>query len=137
MLTRLNFLLGFGLMVLIAFYFGFRYLVVAPVSALAPGWTGIVGGAAVLASLGLTVQILTQAMSHFSGIATYPQGPGGLAIASQAALVCGHGALFYGLAAWLGEGPPLSVAGVGLVGALYLAGVALGIAEWRQEKAAT
>lgn len=135
MFTRINFLLGFGLMILIGFYFGFRYLVIAPVAAVAPDWVTIVAGAAVLASLGFTVQILAQVMSGMAGIATYPQGPGGAAIASQAAFVCGHGALAYGLATWLGNGPPLTGAGVALVWALYLAGVATSMLEWRRRRA--
>jgi len=134
LLTRVNFLLGFGLMVMIGFYFGFRYLVVAPVSAIAPGWATYVAGAAVLAALGFTVQILANVMSSLAGIATYPQGPNATAIASQAAFFCGHGALGYGLAAWLRDGPPLTVWGLALVGALYAAGVGIGFLDWRRRR---
>ena len=137
MFTRLNFLLGFGLMVLIAFYFGVRYLVIAPVSAVAPGWTTIAAGVAVLASLGLTVNLLAQVIGKLGGVATYPQGPNAPAVASQAALICGHGALAYGVAAGLGEGPPLTATGLALVGALYLAGVAIALLDWRHAKGRT
>lgn len=135
MFTRMNFLLGLGLLLLILFYFGFRYLVIAPVAAFAPNWAMVVAGAAVLASVGFTVQILAQLMGTLAGAASYPQRPNAAAIASQAAIVCGHGALAYGASAWLREGIPLTPGGLLLVGGLYLAGVGLGLVEWRMRGA--
>ncbi len=132
MFTRINFLLGFGLLVMILFYFAFSYLVILPLSAIAPDWAGIAAGAAVLASVGLTVQILSIAMSKLAGVATYRQGPNASAIASQAAMVCGHGALGYAMASWLGGGPLPNDIALALIGAFYAAGVAIGIRDWRQ-----
>jgi hypothetical protein len=135
MLTRINFLLGFGLLVMILFYFAFTYLVILPLSAFAPDWAGIAGGAAVLISVGLTVQFLSMAMGGMAGVATYPKGPNAMAITSQAAIVCGHGALGYAAAAWFAGAPPPNVLGIALIGALYAAGVGIGTAEWRQRTA--
>lgn len=135
MLTRVNYLLGFGLLVALLFYFGFRYLAIAPLSAFAPDWVKPVAGAAVLISAGLTVQILSMAMSSMAGVATYAKGPSALAIACQAAIVCGHGALGYALASWLGGGVPPQDSGLALIGALYASGVGAGIIEWRQRAA--
>lgn len=135
MLTRINYLLGFGLLVVLLFYFGVSYLVIAPLTAIAPGWVKPVAGAAVLIASGLTVQILSMAMGSMAGVATYPKGPNAMAIASQAATVCGHGALGYAAATWAGGGPPPSDPGLALVGALYAAGVAVGILEWRKRAA--
>lgn len=135
MLIRINFLLGFGFLVMLLFYFGFTYLVIAPVAAFAPGWAGIVAGAAVLISVGLTVQILSMAMSGMAGIATYPAGPNAMAIASQAAIVGGHGALGFAATGWFGGGSPPTDAGLLLIAALYGAGVAIGVREWRQRTA--
>ena len=135
MLTRINFLLSFGLLIMIAFYFVFRFLLVAPVATIAPGWATVVAGAAVLAALGFTVQILANVMSGMKGVATYPQGPNATAIASHAAFFCGHGALGYGLAAWLGDGRPLTTWGLALAGLLYAGGVAASTLEWRRRKA--
>lgn len=132
MLTRLNFLFGFGLLVLLLFYFVFGFLVIPPLASVARDWAGPVAGAAVLISVGLTVQILAMAMSGLAGVATYERGPDALAIASQAALVCGHGALAYGAASWLGGGPPPAASGLALIAVLYAAGVAIGILEWRR-----
>jgi len=133
-LTRVNFLLAFGLLVLIVFYFGFGFLLIAPLSRTAPQWATAAAGAAVLLSVGLTVQILSMVMSGMAGVASYPSGPNGVAVASQAAIVCGHGALGYGAALWLSGGAPIGVAGLALAGSLYAAGIAIGIVEWRRRK---
>ena len=136
MFTRINFLLGFGLLVILLFYFAFSYLVILPLSAIVPEWTGLAAGAAVLASVGLTVQILSVAMSKLAGVATYRQGPNALAITSQAAIVCGHGALGYAMASWLGGGSLPNDIGLAMTGVLYAIGVAIGIRVWRQQAAA-
>ncbi len=135
MLIRINFLLGFGFLVMLLFYFGFTYLVIAPVAAFAPGWAGIVAGAAVLISVGLTVQILSMAMSGMAGVATYPDGPNAMAIASHAAIVCGHGALGFAASNWFGGGPPPADLGLLLIVALYASGVTMAVVEWRQRRA--
>ena len=132
MFTRINFLLGFGLLVMILFYFAFSYLVILPLSVIAPGWARIAAGGAVLVSVGLTVQILSIAMSKLAGVATYPQGPNALAIASQGAIVCGHGALGYAMASWMDGGPLPGDIALALIGALYAAGVAIGIRDGRE-----
>lgn len=132
MLTRINYLLGFGLLVALLFYFGVSYLVIVPVSEIAPGWVRPIAGAAVLIASGLTVQILSMVMSSMAGVATYPQGPSAMAMAGHAAIVCGHGALGYALATWAGGGPAPSDPGLALTGALYAGGVAIGFLEWRQ-----
>lgn len=137
MLTRINYLLGFGLLVVLLFYFGVTYLVIVPMSAIAPGWVKPVAGAAVLIAAGLTVQILSIVMSSMAGVATYPRGPNAMAIASHAAIVCGHGALGYAAATWAGGGPAPSESGLAFIGALYAAGVAIGFLEWRQRTAGT
>lgn len=132
MFTRINFLLGLGLTLLLLFYFGFRYLVVAPVTLLAPQWATPVAGAAVLAGLGFTVQILAQLMGTLSGAGSYPHGPNAAAMASQAAIVCGHGALVAGASAWLRHGVPPGTWGLLSIAVLYATGVAIGIVEWRR-----
>jgi hypothetical protein len=134
MFTRINFLLGTGLLVLLAFYFVFSFGVLGPLAGVAQGWVKPVAGAAVLISVGLTVQILAKVMGNMSGVASYERGPGPLALTSQAALVCGHGALAFATASWLREGPPPSNPGLLLVALLYAAGVAIAIVEWRQRR---
>jgi hypothetical protein len=71
-------------------------------------------------------------MGNMAGVASYERGPDALAIASQAALVCGHGALAYAAAVWSGEGQLPAASGLLLITALYAAGVAIGILEWRR-----
>jgi hypothetical protein len=63
-LARINFLLGLGLLILIAFYYAGVYLLIPPVSAIAPGWVKPVAGIALLAAVGITVQLLSMAMSR-------------------------------------------------------------------------
>lgn len=136
MFTRVNFLLGFGFLVMLGFYFVFSYVLILPLAAFAQGWVKPVAGVAVLASVGFTVQILSIAMSKLAGVASYKQGPDALAIASQAALVCGHGAMGYATAVWFGGGSPPALSGLALIAALYATGVGLGVVEWRQRRAA-
>ena len=90
--ARINFLFSLGLLILIAFYFAGVYLLVLPLSAGAPGWVKPAAGVAVLAAVGLTVQLLSMAMSSLRGIALYAKGerPGRLAFISQAAMIAGH-----------------------------------------------
>src|SRR5262245_12119938 len=127
MFTRVNYLLGFGLLVLLLFYFAFAYLVLPALGAVSQSWVGPVAGVAVLLSVGLTVQILSMVMSGFAGVGSYERGPDALAVASQAAMVCGHGALAYAAAVWFGGGPPPAASGLGLIAALYAAGAITGI----------
>ena len=136
MLIRINFLLGFGFLVMLLFYFGFTYLIIKPVSAFAPDWAGIAAGAAILLSVGLTVQILSMAMSGLAGIATHPHGPDAMAIASQAAIVGGHGALGFAASTWFAGGVPPTDASLLLICALYAAGVAIAVIAWRQRNKA-
>jgi hypothetical protein len=137
MLTRVNFLLGFGLLITIAFYFVGNYLVVLPLSSIAPNWVKPIAGLAVLASLALTVQILSTVVSGMEGVGSYKEtdGPGALALTSQAAIVCGHAGLGYIAAAFFSGEKPVTELRLLVVAALYVAGVAIAIQEWRQREA--
>ena len=137
MLTRINFLLGFGLLVAIAFYFAVTYLVVLPLSSIAPNWVKPIAGIAVLVSLALTVQILSTVMNGMMGVASYTEtdNSGALALTSQAAIVCGHAGLAYIAVAFISRGKPVTELQLLVVAALYVAGIAIAIQEWRQRNA--
>jgi hypothetical protein len=137
MLTRINFLLGFGLLIAIGFYFVGNYLVVWPLSSIAPNWVKPIAGVAVLVSLALTVQILSMVMSGMMGVASYTDtdGPGTLALTSQAAIVCGHAGLGYIAVAFFSGERPVTEMQLLVVAALYVAGIAIAIQEWRQRNA--
>jgi hypothetical protein len=137
MLTRINFLLGFGLLVAIGFYFAGSYLVILPLSSIAPNWAKPVAGLAVLVSLALTVQILSTVVSGMEGVASYKEtdGPGALAVTSQVAIVCGHAGLGYIAVAFFFGGKPVTEMQLLVVAALYVAGIAIAIQEWRQRNA--
>jgi len=134
MFTRINFLLGFGLLVAIGFYFAGNYLVVWPLSHIAPNLVKPVAGVVILASLALTVQILSTVMSNMMGVATYTDNnrAGALAFSSQTAIVCGHAGLGYIAVAFFYEGLPVTEEQLLVVAALYLAGIAIAIQEWRK-----
>ncbi|HEV8647047.1 MAG TPA: hypothetical protein VGR01_15920 [Burkholderiales bacterium] len=137
MFTRINFLLGFGLLVAIGFYFAGSYLVVLPLSSIAPNWAKPIAGLAVLVSLALTVQILSMVVSGMMGVASYTDtdGPGTLALTSQAAIVCGHAGLGYIAVAFFFGGKSVTELQLLVVAALYVAGIAIAIQEWRQRNA--
>lgn len=137
MLTRINFLLGFGLLVAIGFYFAGSYLVVLPLSSIAPNWVKPVAGLAVLVSLALTVQILSTVVSGMEGVASYKEtdGPSALALTSQAAIVCGHAGLGFIAVAFFSGGKSVTELQLLVVAALYVAGIAIAIQEWRQRNA--
>ena len=137
MLTRMNFLLAFGLLVAIGFYFAGNYLIVWPLSHIAPTWIKPVAGVVVLASLALTVQILSSVMNGMMGVASYTDtdGFGALAVTSQAAIVCGHAGLGYIAADFFSREKPVTELQLLAVAALYLAGIAIAIQEWRQRNA--
>ncbi len=139
MFTRINFLLGLGVLVVIGFYFVGNYLVVLPLSSIAPNWVKPIAGLAVLVSLGLTVQILSMAMSGMSGVASYTEtnGPGALGLTSQATIVCAHAGLGYLAVAFFSAGRPVTELKLLVVAALYFAGIAIAIQEWRQRDAET
>jgi len=134
MFTRINFLLGFGLLVAIGFYFAGNYLLVLPLSSFAPNWVKPIAGVAVLVSLALTVQILSLVVSSMMGLASYTDtdGPGSLALTSQAAIVCGHAGLGYIAVAFFSGERPVTERQFLVVAALYVAGIAIAILEWRQ-----
>jgi len=134
MLTRINFLLGFGLLVAIGFYFAGNYLLVLPLSTIAPNWVKPIAGVAVLISLALMVQILSMVMDGMMGVASYTEsdGPGALALTSQTAIVCGHAGLAYIAVAFFSREEPVTEVQLLVVAALYMAGIAIAIQEWRR-----
>ena len=136
--ARINFLLGLGLLIQITFYFAGIYLLIAPLSAIAPGWVKPAAGIAILAAAGVTVQLLSMAMGSFRGIALYESGehPGLPAFASQGLIVAGHIGSIYAATGLLVRGEPIADAMLLIIGTLYLAGTALALHEWRQRKLA-
>ena len=138
MFARINFLLGLGLLILLAFYFGTVYLLLPALAAAAPGWVKPAAGIAILAAVALTVQFLSSvALTSLYGVALYPKGekPSRSTYASQAilllahvALVCTVGALFYG--------KPVDHRQLIAIAAAYLAGTAFAILEWRRRRPA-
>jgi hypothetical protein len=136
--ARINFLLGLGLLIQISFYFAGVYLLILPLSSVAPDWVKPAAGIAILAAAGVTVQLLSMAMSNLRGIALYGKGerPGMLAFTSQAAIIFGHVGTIYAATGLLIRGEPIAEARLLIVAALYFAGVALAIHEWRQRKLA-
>ncbi|MGQ0579744.1 MAG: hypothetical protein ACT4PQ_12665 [Betaproteobacteria bacterium] len=137
MFTRINFLLGFGLLVVIGFYFVSKYLVVLPLSSIAPDWVKPIAGLAVLVSLALTVQVLSMAVSGMGGVASYTEtdGPGALALTGQVTIVCAHAGLGYVAVAFFSEGRPVTELQLLVLAALYFTGVAIAIQDWRQRNA--
>lgn len=136
MFARINFLLGLGLLILITFYFAVVYLLVLPLSAFAPGWVKPAAGLAILAAVGVTVQLLSMAMSDLRGVSLYEKAerPGALALLSQAAIIFGHVGSIYVATGLLTTGEPIAEGRLLIIAALYLAGAALAIQEWRQRK---
>ena len=138
MLARINFLLGLGLLIQITFYFAGVYLLVVPLSAFAPGLVKPIAGVAILAAVGVTVQLLSMAMSGLRGIGLYAKGehPSMPTFISQAAMICGHLATIYAASGLIVGGEPIAETKLLLVAALYATGVAMGIHEWRQRRLA-
>jgi hypothetical protein len=134
--ARMNFLLGLGLLILIVFYFAGVYLIYLPLSAIAPGWAGPAVGIAVLAAAGMTVQLLSMAMSDLRGIALYNKSEraGALAYLSQAAIVLGHIGTIYAAKSLIIDGVPVADTPLLVIAALYFTGAALALHEWRQRK---
>jgi hypothetical protein len=137
MFPRINFLLGVGFLAAIGFYFAGNYLIVWPLSHIAPNWVKPIAGVAVLASLALTVQILSMVMSNMMGVASYTDTDraGALAFTSQTAIVCGHAGLGYMAVAFFSDERPVTELQLLVVAALYVSGIAIAIQEWRQRKA--
>jgi hypothetical protein len=136
MFARLNFLLGFGLLVLLVFYFAFAWVILPPLQLAAPDWARTAGALAVLVSIGLTVQALAIATGTLAGVASYGRHANAAAIASQAAMLVGHGALAWSCAPWLAGGEPPSRMALATTAALYAIGVAAGLLEWRTRRGA-
>jgi predicted exporter len=132
----MNFLLGLGLLILIVFYFAGAYLIYLPLSAVAPNWAGPAAGIAVLAAAGVTVQLLSMAMSELRGIALYNKSEraGVLAYSSQAVIVLGHIGTIYAAKGLVFDGVPVAGTTLLIIAALYFTGVALALHEWRQRK---
>ena len=138
MFARINFLLGLGLLIQIAFYFAGVYLLILPLSAVAPDWVKPAAGIAILAAVGVTVQLLSMAMGSLRGIALYGKGerPGMLAFTSQAAMIFGHIGTIFAASGLLIRGEPIADVQLLIIAALYFAGAALALHEWRQRKLA-
>jgi hypothetical protein len=136
--ARINFLLGLGLLILITFYFAGVYLLVLPLSAVAPDWVKPAAGVAILAAIGITVQLLSMAMSGLRGIALYAKGerPGMLALTSQAAMILGHIGTIYAAIGLVVRGEPVADVRLLIIAALYFAGAVLALHEWRQRRLA-
>ena len=136
--ARINFLLGLGLLILIAFYYAGAYLLSVPLSASAPEWVRPGAGVAILAAMGITVQLLSVAMGSLRGVALYTQGEraGMRAYLSQSAIVLGHIGTIYFATRLILDGIPVADAQLLCVAALYVAGVALAVHEWRQRRLA-
>jgi hypothetical protein len=77
------------------------------------------------------------AVSGMEGVASYTEtdGSGALALTSQAAIVCGHAGLGYIAVAFFSRGKPVTELQLLVVAALYVAGIATAIQEWRQRNA--
>ncbi len=138
MFARINFLLGLGLLIQITFYFAGVYLLILPLSAIAPGWVKPAAGIAILAATGVTAQLLSMAMGSLRGVALYAkeERPAMLTFLSQAAMIFGHVGTIYAASGLLARGEPISEMTLLIIAALYFAGAALGIHEWRQRKLA-
>ena len=136
MFARINFLLGLGLLIQITFYFAGAYLLIPPLSAVAPGWVMPAAGIAILAGAGVTVQLLSMAMSSLKGIALYAKGEraGLLAYLSQAITGLGHIGMICAAGNLILKGIPVASTPLLIVAALYATGAALAIHEWRQRK---
>ncbi len=136
MFARINFLLGLGLLIQITFYFAGVYLLVLPLSAIAPGLVQPVAGIAILAAVGVTVQLLSMAMSSLRGIALYAKDerPRIATFVSQAAMLVGHIGTIYAASGLIVGGEPISETKLLLIAVLYATGVAMGIYEWKQRK---
>ena len=134
--ARINFLLGLGLLIQITFYFAGVYLLVLPLSAFAPGLVKPVAGLAILAAVGVTVQLLSMAMSSLRGIALYAKGerPRIATFVSQAAMLLGHICATFAASGLIVSGEPIAETKLLLIAILYAAGVAMGIHEWKQRK---
>ena len=139
MFPRISFLLGLGLLILITIYFAAAFLVVGPLSSVAPGWASFLAGAIVLLTVGMTVNWLSGAISTFKGVANYgaTMRPGLKSYASQAALAVGHIGMACVTVNLLRNDVPASSLQLLAIAALYVAGLAMGIWEWRLHKAST
>lgn len=133
MFARINFLLGFGVLVLLTFYFAAAYLLIPALSAIAPEWAKPAAGVAILAAVGLTVQLLSTALTGLRGIALYKKGekPSLSAYASQAIMLLSHAAVACALGSLL-YGKPVGDAQLIAIAAAYLVGTGLAIHEWRR-----
>ncbi len=133
MFTRINFLLGFGLLITIAFYFIGNYVVARPLAVIAPGWVKPISGVFILAALGLTVQILSMVQSRMDRIADPATVGISATVFSQLVIVCGHAGLAYALSGFLSGKQPVADPELAVVAALYLAGVMIAIQRWRKK----
>jgi len=132
----MNFLLSLGLLILLAFYAAGAYLLLPLLEVSAPAWVKPAGGAAVLAAVALTVQLLSVAMGSLRGVALYKPGEraGSLAYLGQGAMIAGHAVALYAAENWVADGLPVAPARLLLVVALYAGGIALAYLEWRSRR---
>ena len=134
--ARINFLLGLGLLIQITFYFAGVYLLVLPLSAFAPGLVKPVAGIAILAAVGVTVQLLSMTMGSLRGIALYAKGerPRIATFVSQAVMLIGLICTVYAASGLIVDGEPIAETKLLFIAVLYAVGVAMGIYEWKQRK---
>ena len=112
--------------------------VLLPLSAIAPDLVKPAAGIAILAAVGVTVQLLSMAMGNLRGVALYAKGerPGTIAFTSQAAMIFGHVGTIYTASGLLVRGEPIADAQLLIIAALYFTGTALAIHEWRRRRVA-
>ena len=132
----MNFLLGLGLLILLAFYAAGAYLLLPLLEMSAPAWVKPAGGIAVLAAVALTVQLLSVAMGSLRGIALYKAGEhaGPLAYLGQGALILGHAVALYAAQTWFADGLPPAPTRLLCIVALYAGGAGLAYLEWRSRR---
>lgn len=135
MFARINFLFALAAVAAIVFYLLGRFLVVAPVAAIAPQWTAYAAGVVTLVGLMLIVLTLAGAMRGLENItnAARPK-PFGLAgYAGQISIVFAHllfGACIYRALASAGAGAGIETWTVVIV--VYAAGTAAAFVDWRK-----
>jgi hypothetical protein len=134
MASRISLLLAAAILTVMALYFLARYLVVAPIAAIAPRWTPVVVGASILIALMLVVNIVARLHDRFAKLAVSTQRRpyGRLGVAGQSLICAAHIVLLASTYRWLSStaiDPDMDL--ISLAGLLYAGGVAAILTEWR------